>query len=492
VRALSVWLCAVLLAASAQAQDSALVLEVRAARVEREQFERALREELASDRAAGEAPAAGRLELSERGDDLVHLSYRDASGKETTRELRIERDDPEALEKITLAAANLVRDQSALPGELAALAAARPAPPPAPPSPPPPPPPPPPPAHDPCTTTPVRVFGGDFAPGVGTSGTQAGRDAARRLSINAVGSFSAGVRGFEASLGFNIGRRGACGFQGALGFNLAQGEVYGAQLASVNLALGQVRGAQLGFVNYTRRRAIFQLGAVNAAIEGAGTQLGAVNFARGVTGFQAGVTNLAQAETGAQLGVVNLAWDELRRAQVGVVNLSRRARAPVGVISVVREGRSAIDAWISENGTLLAALEHGGDIIHNIYGAGARVGAAGTRVVVTVGLGGRLFRDRLLALDLDALYELMMRPGELSADTMLGRLRLNAAITIYDRLALLVGAGYAVMDTTDPDERTQAPFAPYEIARYGGNEQHVLYGFPSFSAGLRVALGASR
>jgi hypothetical protein len=500
-----VCVCFVLLTASAKAEDPPpLVLEVRATRVERGELERALRDELASDRAAGEAQASGRLELSEGADDVVRLSYRDASGKLATRDLRIARDDPEALEKITLAAANLVRDQSALLSELAALSApvpaAVPAAAPAAPAPPPPP-------HDPCTTTPVLVFGGDFAPGIGTSSSPAGRAAARRLSINFVGGYSAGVRGFEASLGFNIDGRGACGFQAAVGFNLAKGEVHGFQLALVNMALGSVRGTQLGILNFTRRRALFQLGLGNMALEGAGVQLGVANFARGGAGSELGVVNVALAETGAQLGVANLAWGKLRRTQVGVfniakddvpvqvgvVNVSRRARVPIGVLSIVREGRTTIDAWASENGTLLAGVSHGGEVIHNIYGAGARVGSKGPRAVFTLGLGGRLFNDRLFTLDFDVLYELVSHTDEFSADTMLGRARLAGAITLYDRLALIVAAGYAVMDTDDPDEAPQAPFdTDTVLTSYKRNTDHVVYGFPSVALGLRLALGPRR
>jgi hypothetical protein len=498
VKALLVCVCIVLLTVSARAEDPPpLVLEVRATRVERGELERALREELASDRSAGEAQASGRLELSEGTDDVVRLSYRDASGKLATRDLRIARDDPEALEKITLAAANLVRDQSALPGELAALSAEAPAaaplPPPAP--------------HDPCTTTPVLVFGGDFAPGVGTSSSPAGRAAARRLSINFVGGYSAGVRGFELSLGFNIDGRGACGFQGAVGFNLARGEVHGVQLALVNLALGSVRGTQLGILNFTRRRAMFQLGVANLALAGAGVQLGVANFARGGAGSELGVVNVALAETAAQLGIANLAWGKLRRTQVGVfniakddvpvqvgvVNVSRRARVPIGVLSIVREGRTTLDAWATENGTLLAGVSHGGEIMHNIYGAGARVGSKGPRAVFTLGLGGRLFDDRLFTLDFDVLYELVSRTDDFTTDTMLGRARLSGAITIYDRLALIVAAGYAVMETDDPDEAPQAPFdTDTVLARDKRNPDHVVYGFPTAALGLRLRLGPRR
>jgi hypothetical protein len=476
-----VWACWALLASSALAQNverapnsggaAQLVLEVHAARVERGALEQALRAELASEPAWG-----GRLELTDRPGDVVRLSYRDALGKESSRELRVAPDDPEAREKITLAAANLVRDQSDL-----AAALLPPVAPAAPPAAPPPP-------YDPCGVHPLLVFGADLVPTVGTSSSPAGRDAGRAISLNLLGSYSAGVRGFEASLGFNIDRRGACGFQGAVAFNLTLGPVRGTQLALVNLGASSVSGAQLGLANFARGRAGVQLGIANVALGGGSAQLGIANLARDEVGGQLGVANLAWGGVRrVQVGVAKIAGGDAK-VQVGVVNVSRRAVAPVGIVSIVREGRTTVDAWATENGTLLAGVSHGGDYVHNIYGVGARVGPAGTRLVYTLGIGARLFSQRLLKLDFDMLGEQIVKLP-LAGNGYVVRARLLASIALYRRLSLLLAGGYAVMDTDDPEERTQAPFGESELARY---TSHTVYGFPSLSAGLRVALGGAR
>jgi hypothetical protein len=483
------WVCIVLLTASAKAEESAptaasdaLVLEVRATRIERSELERALRKELAGDHASGEAAASGHLELTERDLDTVRLSYRDASGKLATRELRIARDDPEALEKISLAAANLVRDQSALIAELDALAPPPSAAPPAPL----------PPEYNPCAATPVLVFGGDLAPFLGTSSVPAGRNAARRVSLNLAGSYSAGVRGFEASIGFNIDRRGVCGFQGAAGFNLSLGPVRGVQLAVVNLAAGRVRGTQLGVANFTRRHAVVQLGVGNFALEGAGFQLGVGNIALGDSGGQLGVGNLAWGNVRRlQLGVANIAKGDVP-FQLGVVNVSRHTRVPIGVVSIVRQGRTTVDAWATENGTLLAGISHGGDIVHNIYGVGARVGSKGTRLVYTLGIGARLFSHPRFKLDLDGLFEHVARVDAWRSVTTVSRLRLSASITLHDRIALLVAPGYAIMQTDDAEEGTQAPVGESTLARGKRDGSDVVYGFPSLALGLRIALSDRR
>ncbi|HEX6240826.1 MAG TPA: hypothetical protein VFZ61_08030, partial [Polyangiales bacterium] len=222
------------LAASAQESSAPLVLEVRAQRVSQSELEAALRAEL--DTSAGAEAPGGQLALTDSATNVVRLTYRDAAGRESTRDLYLAPDDPEALEKITLAAANLVRDQAAaLLADLEArelAAAATPAaaavptpvvlPPPAfataPPKKP---------TYDPCNPRERVPFGADLVPMVGSSSVPGGRTAARHFSLGVFGTYSAGVHGFELSTAINIDRRGACGVQLAAGANITLGPVKG-------------------------------------------------------------------------------------------------------------------------------------------------------------------------------------------------------------------------------------------------------------------------
>jgi len=488
-------LLALLTATAARADGvPALVLEVRAERVTQSDVERALAEEL-KDTPDGGA-AAGHLSLTEES-DIVRLTYRDARGNTASRELHIVRDDPEALEKITLAAANLVRDQSQsllsdLQATLGEPAKDTERPPPVKisqaeePQPVPP--------YNPCRDGKALVVGGDFVPFLGTSSSRQGRESARHLSLNFGGSYSAGVRGLEVSLGFNIDKRGACGVQQAVGFNLAVGDVRGAQLALANGALGQVHGAQVGLANFARGGANVQIGVGNVSIRDVrGAQIGVGNLTLGdVRGLQIGAGNLSWGDVrGLQIGLGNLAHGDAV-AQLGLVNVSRRAKAPIGFISIVREGRTTLDAWVSENGTLLSGVTHGGDYVHNLYAVGFRFGPSGTRVGHAHGIGVRLFRRPWLSLDLDALFEHWSRTDYINSSAMVARLRLTASVSITDRLGVFVAPGYAVMFTDDPEETTQATLGSTVLTRNrnrgAGGEDAI--GFTSVSVGIRVALDA--
>lgn len=513
------WLCVLLVALTASAQESSvpLVLEVRAQRVSRSDLESALRKELDKGNPS-EAPK-GQLELSDAASNVVRLTYRDASGHESTRDLYLPPDDPEALEKITIAAANLVRDQTA--ALLAELEAGQPPAEPVPAAPvpvavKPVQPAPKPAAYDPCHTKLVTPFGVDLAPGVGTSSTAYGRQAARHFSLGLAGTYSAGVDGFEAAIGVNIDRLGSCGAQIALAnatfgpvhamqlglANFARGNLHGAQLGLANITLGAGRGVQIGIANFVRDgvhgaqlgvaniawgETNLQLGVLNVARKEGRAQLGVANFIAGNTRAQLGVGNIAWGNAGAQLGVVNIARDDTK-VQLGVVNVSRRARAPVGLLSIVRDGHTTLDAWVSENGTLLGGITHGGDRVHNILAFGGRVGPS-TRNVFALGIGVRMWTAPRFSLDLDCLYEGMPRFSPFSVKTQVDRLKLNANIWLHKRVGIMVGAGYAVMITED-GTKTQAPFGETVYQRGSEtNPNHAgVYGFPTFSVGLRVAL----
>lgn len=527
------WLLCVLLVSTVSAQETSvpsapekvapevltpLVIEVRAQRVSRSELSNALLKELRQGGKPGEAEQPkGALELSDSASNTVRLSYRDALGNVTTRDLYLAPDDPEALEKITIAAANLVRDQtsaiSALEAqaraeEEAALKALENAPKAEPPKQEEPKPTPKP-VYDPCHPPLAIPFGVDLAPMLGTSSTPLGRQSARRVSLGVIGTYSAGVRGVQASIGINIDRRGMCGAEFAAGFNMNLGDGRGLQLAVVNATLGAFQGAQLGVANFARRGVYgIQLGVANVAFGPVRAMLGVANIASGETKFQLGVANFSGDAQG-QLGVANVAWGNASgqlsvvniakgqvKTQFGVFNYAGRARAPLGVISVVRDGHTALEGWVNENGALYGMLSHGGDRIYNMYGVGARFQSRdakkNTRLALVYGIGVRMYNDERFALDLQMLYEIYPRLNPWRMHSQVERLRLAADIKLTDRMSLVPAVGYALMITEYASEPVQAPFltSTFRHQRVDGNGgRHVgVYGYPSFALGFRVLL----
>lgn len=484
---------------SARAEESStLVLEVRAQRVPPSEMEAALKRELTGDA----DPARGALTLTEPSEDVVQISYRDALGNTATRELHIAKDDPEAVEKVTLAAANLVRDQTrSLLAELSkddpstsvasepetekpppVVLAVEPKEKPVEK-----------PKYDPCHGGERLFLGVDLAPFVGTSSVRAGRDAVRYVSLNLFGSYGAGVRGFELSSGVNIGRRGGCGLQIAAFGNVVAGPFHGAQLAIGNLAWGDVRGAQVGVGNLAWGDAWLQAGVGNLARGHATVQLGVGNLAlAGVHGAQDGVFNFSWGDTrGAQIGVANITRGKAR-VQVGVFNYARSATASIGVLSIVPEGRTSLEAWVNENGTSLFGVRHGSNYVHNTYAIGMRFGPTGTRVAYSLGIGARLLSRPRHTWDIDALFESQARTDYYESANFTSRLRVMGTWKVTDRLGLFAAAGYAVTATLNETEKTQSPFGETvfsrdAIASKGSNGRTV--GFPSLALGLRVRLG---
>ncbi|MCA9574884.1 MAG: hypothetical protein KC668_05585 [Myxococcales bacterium] len=287
----------------------------------------------------------------------------------------------------------------------------------------------PPPPH-PCTERArgSRV-GVDLLPGVGSSSMRAGRDAVRGFSLNLAGGLARGLHGFELGGGFNVLTGFACGLQVAGGLNVVLGPVRGVQLAPVNIATGRVEGAQLGVVN--------------------------------VAG-------------------------EVRGLQLGLVNISKDAAAPIGLVSVVRNGRTSIDAWGSESGMLVVNLTHGGRLVHNLYGVGARVGPRGPRLLVFTGLGVRLVSTRHAQLDLDALLGWMLR-GSQNRQSMLVTVRLPVEVRLPGRVGLFIAPSYQWLHTEDAREHPQAPPALVTTLRDGGGKR--VLGWPGLHLGVRLHLG---
>jgi hypothetical protein len=496
------------------ATPAPLVIEVRAQRVSRSALSEALAKELSQNAPSGDGEKpAGALELSDSASDTVRLTYRDALGRVTTRDLFLAPNDPEALEKITIAAANLVRDQTGALSQLeaaqraeqeAAFAAlAKPA---VPAAPLPAAPATAKPAYDPCKPSKSIPFGVDLLWGVGTSSTEGGRQSARHVSLGLAGTYSAGTSGFELSIAANIDLRGTCGVQLAAGFNLSLGDLHGLQLAVANATLGRVHGAQIGVANFALKGAAgVQIGVVNVAIADAKLQLGVVNVAIGATDMQLGVANLAQGTSAAQMGVANVNVGAIRgqfgvanvatgatRTQIGVVNYAQRSVASVGVISIVPDGHTTLDAWVNENGALYGMLTHGGDRVYNMYGVGTRIQGDGMRLALAYGIASRLYRHPRFSLDLQAIYELYPLLGPWRMRSQVERFRFAADIKLTDRISLVPAVGYAIMFRDYASEPIQAPFGVSEFKKEyvdsNGKRHTGLYGFPSFGLGVRVLL----
>lgn len=391
----------------------------------------------------------------------------------------------------------------------------------------------------------VSSFGFDFAPGVGSSSSEQGRTSTRHVSLGLVGTLSGRVRGFEGSIAVNIDRFSVCGVQAAAGANVSLGPVQGAQLGNFNLAVGGVIGVQSasvnvsgadllgvqgGALNITRGNVTglqgavanyaggdllgLQGGVLNVSLGGVrGAQGGVANYAGGdlvgaqagvlnldlghVTGAQIGVGNFARdGARGAQAGVVNISAGNVRGAQVGVFNYTERSTVSLGVFSVVRRGRTSIDAsYAIDNGMFMVGVSHGGKLVHNLLGVGARTGKEGTRLATLWGLGFRVLSTERLRLDLDLTHVSLLHQRWRTYNTDIAGVRAPLTVMLARGLGVMVAPSFNVMITNDRTDVPQSIFPETTLHRDQAErrkDDRIVYGYPGVTVGLRYEFDHSQ
>ncbi|HVZ37504.1 MAG TPA: hypothetical protein VG963_34020, partial [Polyangiaceae bacterium] len=355
------------------------------------------------------------------------------------------------------------------------------------------------------------------------------------------------VCGAQIALGANIARGPVHGLQYA-SFNLAKGELRGAQLGMANITAGRFDGVQAGMLNVTTgelhgpqpgianyiggalhgpqagianyvgrgltgvqagvanfaggRVTGVQAGVANVNAGGVhGLQAGVANYAGGVRGLEAGVANLSIGKIegaqigvfnlatggvgGAQIGVANISAREVRGVQFGVVNYAERSKASIGLLSIVPHGRTSFDlTGAVESGTLIAAVTHGGEYVHNTYGLGMRTGKDGQRLAVQVGIGVRVLHLPRVHLDVEAIETHYVKDWNSSAHgqrTFVPGGRVPLTLVLVGGLGLMIAPSYQVMITQDAAERTQSIFGQHTF--HNGKTRTI--GYPGLTLGLR-------
>ncbi|HEY6877321.1 MAG TPA: hypothetical protein VI299_04845 [Polyangiales bacterium] len=494
---------------------SVLALSVGPGVVDRDALRKALEAELGvAVQDAGDAPAyMPALSVIALPNGNVEVALSSRTLPRATREFALSAEIPEErVEMVTLIAANLIRNEaSALLPELRPAAPSVPvaqppvtAPPPT--------------LVDPCAPVPPREFGIDLVAGVGASSNQRGRVATRAVSLGLAGTLYDRLQGVElAWTGANIVRKSVCGVQISGGANVSWGPVVGAQLAVFNLVKGTFTGAQLGLTQVAIGDLVgAQLGLV-AINHGhlTGAQLGLATYARhGVEGIQGGVLNLALGPitgaqpgvanyvggelVGAQLGVLNLALGdvdgaqlgvanasagEVRGIQLGVFNYAERSTASLGVLSIVRRGRTSIDAFGAVDTSLtFLGVTHGGKYIHNVLGVGLRANPNDGRLATVYGIGVRALSQRWLRLDIDVLSQNVYTSDlKHKGVSMVATVRVPVTIMLVRGLGLMLAPSYNFGITDKDETRSLNNFASHSVQRGDPNVR----AWPGFTFGLR-------
>jgi hypothetical protein len=283
-------------------------------------------------------------------------------------------------------------------------------------------------------------WGVDLAPGAGMSTLERGRGT-RAVSFGIAGTLSTAVRGIDFAGGLAVTRKAMCGAQIAGGAALVLGTVHGVQLA------------------------------------------GGVNFAGGVHGAQISTVNIAHGDVrGVQVGVVNVSTGDVRGFQLGVVNVAKDGDAALGVVSIYRHGRTNLDVTATDPTNAMVSLEHGGRLLHNIYGFGERKGGDTTRAFLAVGLGARVVGTEDFSFDIDLLHHWIIRTDD--AYTSLEQLRLLFGVKLASAFTIIAGPTYSVLVTKDPAETAGSTLPSSEFTHEGSATRVI--GWPGITFGVRL------
>jgi hypothetical protein len=286
-------------------------------------------------------------------------------------------------------------------------------------------------------------IGVDLVPFVGTSSVPSMRRATRAFGLGAAGGLGATTRGADVGGAASLLTSGLCGAQVGGALALTVGPVRGAQLAgALSLTVGDVRG------------------------------------------LQAAPVTVATADLfGVQVGVANIGGARVRGAQVGLVNVAGEADVQVGLVSLQRHGQTFAEASVTDSALTTVAVVHGGRFVHNLYGVGARTGAAGARVALSLGIGVRFVDEERWTLDLDAISHGLARPDDLGTWSQQAMLRASVGVRLSRRAAVFGGLTYNALITEDASERPQTPFPLTQETSTGGTSVML---WPGIALGVRL------
>jgi hypothetical protein len=410
--------------------------------------------------------------LRRRGDRTVGIVVRRGPGEEVERTIALPKDKALAGETAALAASNLLRDEareilSALTpkepprtveqptvdaGPSTAPASTEVA------------------KRSPCLEGTTIPIGADFAPYMGTSSVYPNR--VRWVSANILGGYARGLRAFEFAAGVNLESSFMCGVQFAGLSNIVLGPMHGAQFAPVNVAAGDAEGLQSGIGNL-------------AADSLSGAQVGTANLTVGaLKGAQIGAFNFALTSLGgAQIGAINVTNGEVHGVQIGAINYADRAEAPIGAVSIVRHGKTSVDAWGTESGLAMATVHHGGTIVHNLYGVGYRLGQD-ARWSLALGIGVHVPLAARLDLDIDFVYHMLEKGNHLSGDTHLAVLQPSFTYAVAPPFGIFVAPTFNVLASNEGDD-IAPPWGSFQLDASGPT---VIHAWPGLSLGVRAEL----
>lgn len=351
-----------------------------------------------------------------------------------------------------------------------------------------------------------------LTPGLGSHGSM-GSQVVNKFSLNLLGGYTAGVKGFELGGLFNIDKGDMRYAQVAGLFNVVGGEIQGVQVAGLynnglenmkgfqaaglaNIVMKNVEGVQVaGIYNYTSNVYGFQasgVGSVNTQSCHGMVVGGTFNVDRNMNGVQlagtvnvtlaktegvqiAGTTNFSMKEmNGLQLSAILNYTKKLKGVQIGMINIADSSDGySIGLVNVVLHGYHKLSVSSSEWQQFSIAYKSGNAKLYSILLAGTQLDDRKKAYSYGYGIGS----DRRLGKKgfyiNPELSEQYIDNGNDANQNLLSRLQLHLKYRIGKYADIYAGPAFSVLYSkqTTPVEGYQYDFTN---------------GYPSFSMGKYV------
>jgi hypothetical protein len=161
-----------------------------------------------------------------------------------------------------------------------------------------------------------------------------------------------------------------------------------------------------------------------------------------------------------------------------VLNISQDIDGlPIGVVSIVQNGRHALDLWVDMDGVPYAALSLGAEHLYSVFSAGWTTGSDPVMWSLGAGLGGRASVGRRAFVDFD-LSMVAQRQGTTGWDT-------SPQGSLYPRARAVfgypLGGGFAIVAGVT----VRALVPGLSSSMPGANSTHTIFQ-PSFIAGIHL------
>lgn len=350
-----------------------------------------------------------------------------------------------------------------------------------------------------------------LTPGLGSHGRM-GSQVVNKFSLNVLGGYTAGVKGFELGTLFNIVKHDMGYVQVAGFFNIVGGSVYGLQIGGLyNSVLDSVSGVQIATVsNIVAKdmKGIQIAGLYNHSFHSKGIQvagLGSVNVksckgvaiggifnstqkmdglqiagianvnVKGTKGVQvAGITNFSGHEVrGLQVaGLVNIT-KSLKGMQIGLINIADTSEGySIGFLNMIRKGYHKVSISTSELQHLTFAYKSGNQRLYSILVAGFQLDENEQAFSIGYGLGIDRALGKNFFLNPELTHQYFFTGNE-EQQNLLSRLQLNIKYRLGKFCEIYAGPAFSVLyaKQTSPVE---------------GYTTDLSRGYPSISFGKEV------